>query len=191
MNDAMEYHGVDFRFVMGGFFKESSEYCTPWADKNGRDPNNLDFWLCVFKTQFYTGCGGMAKQNGNTCFIGHQALFRDDKVGVFHELGHNLGCPHDGSFCPPEFEDFGRATGKLYKTLMGAGGACDTKNPPVEKIRLNLFSDSTKQICEEGLCQSLGNEQYDCAAKIKREFAKDMRDWQLRCDATDDPNYQY
>jgi len=206
MNSAADFHELPYRFAEGAVIKESSEYwtdaqvscgealsglCTDLAAKYGRQEDYLEMWLCVLKTQYFTGCQGVARGGGNLCMIGEQALFNDDKIGVFHELGHNLGCPHQSPFCPKDVDEFVTVNKKLYKTIMGGGGGCndlyDWKAEGIEKIRALYFTDSKKKVCENGVCQSLGDEEYDCVnVNMKDKFAQRLREWYPACGSDDE-----
>lgn len=116
-------------------------------------------------------------------------FFKDDKIGVFHETGHNLGCGHLSGYCAPEFPEFSAATGIRYQSLMGGGAACDKKG--LNAVRLKLFADSTKEYCEDGHCFSLGDETFDCASKIKDRLSKVVQNLNLPCDDINAPLVDY
>jgi len=192
MNMMMEFHEVPTRFVKGQMFAMDTslwelgdthcsdalgKYCSDIANNHGRiqdmDENTGNIWSCVVPTWFKKGCGGRAK--GKTINIvsygGARGFFNPNKIGIYHEIAHNMGCSHQSPYCPQEkFEAFAYANEKLPQTIMGGmGGGCDKDDfEDFESIRLMYFTDKNKEYCENDVCVPLGNEEWDCAGDMKR-----------------------
>merc|ERR1719204_2472760 len=122
---------------------------------------------------------GMASGGGDVSFVSINQIENLHKVGVVHEIGHNLGCGHESGYCPENFGEFSQAVGKRYQTIMGGGGACE-KSDEIENIRLKLFTDPNKEYCENDVCYKLGNEDYNCVKKMISNLEKDVARLEVR-----------
>lgn len=147
---------------------ERTRMCGAWADSFGRKRGELDIWSCILPDSYFEGCGGMAETPGDVNWVGYNAFLDPKRIGILHEIGHNLGCGHETAFCQPNFKEFAAATGKRYQTLMGGGQACDPTG--LEQIRLRLYTDANKSYCEGDVCLKLGAPGFDCAGKMREEF---------------------
>lgn len=192
LNDALDFHEIDFHMVAGDIYVKPSDpyyyetgyscgevrktFCTPWTDELGRKTaNTLEMWMCLMGPKI--GCQGVG--GGNTAMVKDLNFRRDDKIGVMHELGHCFGCGHKMGYCAPDHKQFEAVTGIRYQSLMGGGAACDSKG--LKKERLRLFEDMTKKYCEAGVCISLGDENFKCATTIKKKFAEKVAGLRPQC----------
>jgi len=188
MNKAMEFHEFDFRYVLGNIFSKPSEYwnaysskcgdarkryCTPWANEFGRESDNtLEQWLCVMGDGL-TGCSAVG--GGNTALCKAGPFFNRNKIVIMHEVGHCLGCGDKAGYCQSDFEQFAQVTGKRYLTAMGGGATCDdTLYGGLEKLKLPLYEDATKQYCESGVCLTLAPPEKECTTTIKNKFEEQV-----------------
>jgi hypothetical protein len=202
MNSMLEFHEVQTRFVKGQMIAMDTSfwelgktdcsdalgtYCSEIADSHGRteDMNEStgNIWSCVVPDWFKKGCGGRAK--GQTINIVGYAFFNTEKIGIYHEIAHNMGCGHQSNYCPQEkFEAFAYATGKLPQTVMGGMGAgCDKDDfEDFDDWRFLYFTDKDKEYCENGACVPLGNEDYDCAGKMRNQIEEFKSKYENKCD---------
>jgi len=193
LNRALEFHELPMKFELKKLYlKKDAPWvadtlscgarvgtCKEWANEFGRDENarNLDIWSCIFPDSYFEGCGGMAVTPGDVSWVGMGAFLNREKIGILHEIGHNLGCQHQTDYCPSNFEEFATATKKRYQTNMGGGAACPftVGQTKLEKIRMHLFTDASKSYCEDGVCFKLGAPGFDCVEKMKKEFLRVLK----------------
>jgi len=207
LNYAMDFHEIPMQFEVGKVYLQENaiwnlpkttscvvaiKLCRDWANGFGRETNQLDIWSCIFPNSYYRVCAGMAYSPGDVNFVGNNAFRKPRKIGILHEIGHNLGCSHQTGLCQPNFEQFAEATGKRYQTYMGGGAACpkrDLSGQEFERLRLPLYTDANKSFCEEGHCLKLGTKKFDCAGKIRQRLVKMVENLSpLRCSSGEE-NY--
>eukprot|EP00493_Phyllostaurus_siculus_P008778 UN08887 len=108
-------------------------------------------------------------------FVKAGPFFNRNKIVVMHEVGHCLGCGDKAGYCQSDFEQFAQVTGKRYLTAMGGGATCDdTLYGGLEKLKLPLYEDATKQYCESGVCLTLAPPEKECTTTIKNKFEEQV-----------------